>query len=200
LFTEEQAAAMYAAGFRQLLIGFESGHPRILHNIQKKATLEDNTRCMAIAKKHGLKVKALMSIGHPGESEETILATRNWLLEVKPSDFDVTIITPYPGSPYYDKATKHTEDVYIYRANSSDRLYMQDVDFLKDVQYYKGAPGDYRSYVWTEELNRQQIVRLRDEVENEVRTKLGIPFYPTGTQMNYEASMGQSKLPSYILR
>ena len=41
-----------------------------------------------------------MSIGHPGESQETILDTHRWLLAVKPEDFDVTIVTTYPGTPY----------------------------------------------------------------------------------------------------
>ena len=77
LFTEEQAAAMYAAGFRWILVGFESGDPRILDNIQKKASRDDNSRCMEIAQKHNLKVKALMSLGHPGESEDTVGATRD---------------------------------------------------------------------------------------------------------------------------
>src|SRR4029078_8782338 len=58
LFTAEQAAAMYRAGFRWLLSGFESGSPRILQNINKKATLDDNTRAIDLAKNAGLKVKA----------------------------------------------------------------------------------------------------------------------------------------------
>ena len=80
LFTDEQAQAMYAAGFRWILVGFESGAERILTNINKQATRDENTRCMEIARRHGLKVKALMSIGHPGESFETIEETRKWLL------------------------------------------------------------------------------------------------------------------------
>ena len=38
LFTDEQAEVMYRAGFRWILVGFESGHERILTNIQKKAS------------------------------------------------------------------------------------------------------------------------------------------------------------------
>src|SRR5262249_12165935 len=72
LFTEEQAATMYRAGFRWLLCGFEAANERILENINKKASLDDNSRCLEIARKHGLRVKALMSCGHPGESEESI--------------------------------------------------------------------------------------------------------------------------------
>lgn len=201
LFTDEQAEAMYAAGFRQVLIGFESGHDRILTNIEKNATRADNTKAVEIAHRHGLKVKALMSLGHAGESEETAMATRDWLLEVRPSDFDLTIITPYPGSPYYDRAKPLWPNGWCYTApKTGDRLYMTDVDFTADAQYYKGAPGAYVSYVWTDELSRQKLVELRDFVERDVREKLGIPFYPTGTAERFEASMGQTKLPAHILR
>src|SRR5438309_4704045 len=75
LFTDQQEAAMYRAGFRWIMVGFDSGHERSLTNIQKKASQADNTRCMDIARRHHLRVKALMSVGHPGESEETIRAT-----------------------------------------------------------------------------------------------------------------------------
>ena len=197
LFTDEQAEAMYAAGFRWLLCGFESGHPKILRNINKKATLEDNTRMLQIAHKNGLKVKALMSIGHPGESEETIYATRDWLLEQKPDDFDLTVITVYPGTPYYDHA-EPCGDHYVYEFNG-DRLYSTDVDFLEDAAYYKGQPGEYRSFVWTDYLSAEEITSLRDSTEWEVRNALGIP-YPKGVAaLNYEHSVGM-RLPESILR
>ena len=80
LFNDEQARAMRRAGFRWLLTGFESGDDRILTNIRKNATRDDNTRCIETAKKNGLKVKALMSVGHAGESHESIENTKKWLL------------------------------------------------------------------------------------------------------------------------
>src|SRR3989344_1472169 len=151
LFTEEQAEAMYRAGFRWILVGFESGSPRILENINKKATREDNTKCLEIARKHGLKVKALMSIGHPGESKKTVMDTRDWLLEVKPDDFDVTIITTYPGTPYYDYAVPHPDNpnvwVYTYK-KTGNKLYSMEVDYRTTADYYKGNPeGGYKSFV-----------------------------------------------------
>lgn len=201
LFTEEQAEAMYAAGFRQLLIGFESGHDRILTNIQKVATKEDNTRAMRIAKEHGLKVKALMSLGHPGETEETALAIRDWLLDVKPADMDCTIITPYPGSPYYDEAVLQPDGSYCYAApKTGDKLYMENVDFNKEVQFYKGAPGAYQSFVWTNELSPKRLCELRDQIEYDVRTALGIPFYTAGAAQSIEHSMGMTGIPGNILR
>ena len=83
---------MYRSGFRWLLTGFKSGDERILTNIQKRATRADNTRAIEIAKKYNLKVKALMSIGHAGESSESIENTKKWLLETDPEEFDCTII------------------------------------------------------------------------------------------------------------
>lgn len=205
-FTDEQAAAMFEAGFRQVLIGFESGSPRILENIQKIATRDDNTRCVAIANRNGLKVKALMSLGHPGESEETIAQTREWLIEVKPSDFDASIITPYPGSPYYDHALPfsvtygHTP-TWVYVCKNGDRLYQEEIDYSKEADYYKGNPDDgYASHVWTDNLSSRVLVARRNELEADVRRELNIPFYQSSPAMVYEHSMGQSTLSSRILR
>jgi anaerobic magnesium-protoporphyrin IX monomethyl ester cyclase len=204
LFTDAQAEAMYRAGFRWILTGFESGSPRILQNINKKATREENTRCVEIAKRHGLKVKALMSIGHPGESEQTILETRDWLLEAKPDDFDVTIITTYPGTPYYDRAVPHPtqKDVWVYTyEGNGDKLYSYEVDYTQVADYYKGDPnGGYKSYVYTDHLSAEKLVHLRDQVEREVRKTLNIPFNAGRPAERFEHSMGQLGLPPHILR
>lgn len=201
LFTTDQAQAMYRAGFRWILTGFESGSPRILTNIQKRATREENTRCVDIARKAGLKVKALMSMGHPGESLETIQDTKSWLLENKPEDFDVTIITPYPGSPYYDDAVQLQDKSWCYTYPATgDKLYAKEVDYLETADYYKGDPnGGYVSYVWTDYLTSQELVKERDNLEADVRKALAIPYYPSTPAMRFEHSMGQG-LPEKILR
>jgi anaerobic magnesium-protoporphyrin IX monomethyl ester cyclase len=236
LFTAEQAEAMYAAGFRWLLCGFESGHPRILDNINKRATVEDNDRMLSLARAAGLKVKALMSIGHAGESAETIEATKQWLLSRRPDDFDCTIITPYPGSPYYDEATltpciacggtsgRHPRPdddpadvtpygpcseckgggakVWTYTApRTGDKLHAFEIDYTAEADYYKGKPGGgYVSHVFTDYLSPSEVVRLRDDLENTVRATLGIPFNAGAPGIQFEASMGQTKLPTTILR
>jgi anaerobic magnesium-protoporphyrin IX monomethyl ester cyclase len=175
LFTDEQAAAMHEAGFRWILVGFESGHPQILENIQKKASRDDNSRCMEIARKHGLKVKALMSLGHPGESEETIEATRDWLVDVRPDDFDATVITTYPGTPYFDEAVETSPGIWTYTCpKSQDRLHSVEVDYRYVAEYYKGAPGNYTAFVYTDYLTSEHLVRLRDHLETDVRAALSL--------------------------
>lgn len=204
LFTEEQARAMRRAGFRWLLCGFEAASPRILENINKRATLEDNTRVMEIAHANGLKVKALMSIGHAGETEESVRSVRDWLIDVKPADFDCTIISTYPGTPYYDEALPHPEldGVWTYTSpRTGDRLHAFDIDYTRTADYYKGAPGGgYVSHVFTDHLTPGRIVELRDQLESEVRETLGIPFNPGAPGVRYEHAMGMSELPPFILR
>lgn len=204
LFTEKQAAAMHRAGFRWLLCGYESGSPRVLENIQKQATREDNSRCLRIARAAGLKVKALMSLGHAGESPSTIAETESWLLSERPDDFDATIITTYPGTPYYDEAelVPNTEggasEVWCYEApKTKDRLYQLEIDHTVVADYYKGDPnGGYRSYVWTPEISREELVRKRDALERHVRAELGIPYPTAAAAKRYEHSMGQGAVRS----
>jgi len=203
LFTEDQAEAMYRAGFRWVLCGFEAANPRILANIDKIATIEDNTRAVQYAKKFGLKVKALMSVGHPGESEESILDVRNWLIDNKVDDFDCTVITTYPGTPYYDLAIRHTDltGIWTYtHKKSGDRLHAYELDYTETPDYYKGDPnGGYKAYVFTDHLTAERIVELRDKVEHDVRAALAIPYYPAKSAIRYEHSMGQG-LPMSLYR
>jgi anaerobic magnesium-protoporphyrin IX monomethyl ester cyclase len=204
LFDEEQAEAMFAAGFRWILSGFEAAHERILENIQKNATIADNTRVVVAGRKYGLKTKALMSVGHAGESEETILAVRDWLIEVRPEDFDCTVITVYPGTPYYDEALEETPQsgIWTYTCKKSgDKLHAYDVDFTKSAGYYKGDPNAYKSFVFTDYLTAERIVELRNVVERDVRAALGIPFNASNPAVRYEHSMGAAPgLPDFILR
>jgi len=204
LLTEEQAKSMYRAGFRQLLTGFESGSPQILENINKRATRDDNTRAVEIAKKYGLKVKALMSIGHPGESYETIEETKQWLLDMEPDDFDCTIITTYPGCPYYDEAVETKPGIWTYTyEKTGDRLHAIELNYNETADYYKGDPnldGGYQAYVYTDYIFSNDLVTARDDLERYVRNKLEIPFNQSTESICFDHSMGQGSLPSSILR
>ena len=206
LFNAEQAAAMYRAGFRWLLSGYESGSPRILENINKRAGLDDNTRAVEFAKQAGLKVKALMSVGHPGESEQTTRETQEWLLKVQPEDFDCTVITTYPGTPYYDEALEHAEapGIWTYtQPKTGDQLHAYDIDFLVVADYYKGDPkGGYKAFVYTDFLTAEALVERRNWIENSVRSALKLPFPQARAAIRYEHSIGQgaNDLPGFILR
>lgn len=190
LFTQEQADLMYAAGFRKILVGFESGDPEMLDNMRKGATVEDNTKAVEMAHRAGLKIKALMSLGHPGESWSSIRNTRDWLLDVRPDEFDATVITVYPGTPYHDEAIETAPGVWTYTAKNGDRLHARAIDQFVDTPYYKGIPGQYQSYVWTDHLASPELVEERDALERTVRGALQIPWPTSAAELDFEHSMG----------
>ena len=165
LLTEEQSKLMFEAGFKWLLVGFESGSERILRNINKGCDVDKNTKCFDIARRTGLKVKALMSIGHPGESYETVNDTIKWLQKVKPDETDTTIISVYPGSNYFNKSIKISDELLKYTNKYGDNLYINNIDFLKDSNFYKSKMGSYVSFVHTDDLSVKQMVECRDEIE-----------------------------------
>ncbi len=171
LLTQEQADKMYEAGFKWLLTGFESGSDEMLINMNKQNTVADNSRTCTIAKNAGLKVKALMSMGHPGESLETIKETENWVKLVRPDEVDITIISTYPGTPYYDDV-KWDRDrnawKYIH-PETGDILYSLDVDYMKDSVFYKSDPNNYESFVFTDYLSCQDLVDERKKLEFSLR-------------------------------
>jgi radical SAM superfamily enzyme YgiQ (UPF0313 family) len=179
LFTDEQAQVMRECGFEWLLCGFEAADNKILRTINKKATLEDNNKMLALCKKHSIRVKAAMSCGHAGESPESVMAIKNWLLEKKPEDFDISIITPYPGSPYFDFSTHKEGDIWQYESPyTKEKLYSINVDYTKTPHYYKSNPGNYTSFVYTDHISAVELSRLRDEAEQSVRKALGQPNIP----------------------
>lgn len=201
LFNETYAKLMYKAGFRQVCVGSESGSDKILVNINKKATKKDNSECIRMAHDNGLSIKCFCSIGHAGEDERSVYDTRDWLIEAKPDDFDMTVITCYPGTPYHDLAIPGDRNgEWVYTAKNGDRLYSVEVDFALDPAYYKGIPGGgYKSFVWTDSIPREKMVELRDEIEKDVRVSLGIPFCSVKPGSSFEHSMGQG-FPRSILR
>lgn len=203
LFTAEQARLMYRAGFRVLLSGVESGDDHILKVMRKKTTREINSQWVKTARDANLKVKALMSIGHAGETRESVLNSLGWVLANRPDDVDWTIITQYPGSPYFDKSEPHPTKpgVWVFTDDKTGAvLYSSDVNYATQAQYYKGIPGDYTSYVWTDGLSAQQLVELRDDVESTSRRILKLPTIQTVAARQFEHSMGARQLPDSVLR
>ncbi|MBI2595296.1 B12-binding domain-containing radical SAM protein [Candidatus Daviesbacteria bacterium] len=201
LFTPTQAKLMYDAGFRMLLSGVESGSDEMLKTMKKHTTSLINSICLNYAKDAGLKFKALMSIGHPGESEKTVRESVDWVLKNKPDDVDWTIITQYPGSPYFDKSIyDDQEQAWVYvETKTGHKLWSRAIDYTVEAEYYKGVPGDYTSYVWTKYLSSERLVELRDGAEQVTRNALKLPPITEAAVLQFEHSMGQN-LPRNILR
>lgn len=155
LCTREMLETMYDSGCRHITLGIESGSQKILDIIKKGTTVEMNTNAIQLAREVGLKVKAFTIVGLPGETMETMEATKKWLLDNKPDDFDLQIFHPYEDS-----------DIYQNRQNY-DIYFPNDIPY--DASWFKGNP---QGFVGTSALTPQQIVEWRNKSFEELVRKI----------------------------
>lgn len=150
---------MKEAGCVEVGCGVESGSQRILDSIHKGTTVEQNTEARKVCRDLDIRFKAFTILGLPGENDESVNQTREWLRKNEPDDFDVTIFMPYPGSPIWENPENY--DIQF------------DKDAIKkgfyDETFYKGPP---KSLVRTSMLSAEDIVRLRDEIEDEFNRRV----------------------------
>ena len=85
------------AGCREISFGVESADDAVLEKVCRKGHFSDAEEAIANAHAADLKAKALIMVGLPGSTEETI---RKDLRFVEEGEFDsvaVTVFTPLPG-------------------------------------------------------------------------------------------------------
>lgn len=93
---------MKKAGCIAVWFGVESGSQMILDKMHKRIKIEQTRRAFEIAQQVGLITVASVILGFPGETEETVWETVNFVKSLDPHDVGYYIATPYPGTPLYE--------------------------------------------------------------------------------------------------
>ncbi|GAH69502.1 unnamed protein product [marine sediment metagenome] len=99
---KEILEAMRDAGCVQIVYGLESGNQRILDNLCKGTTVDQNFEAIRLTMEAGIKAKAAVIVGSPGETWETVQDTVNMIEAIMPDEAILCIFTPYPGSAVWD--------------------------------------------------------------------------------------------------
>jgi anaerobic magnesium-protoporphyrin IX monomethyl ester cyclase len=155
LITKEQVKKLKTTGFVMASIGLESGSERILKNINKHATVAQNTAALDILRESGIYDKCSISIGHPGESHRTIEETFSWLTAMRLNDVGFMIVSLLPSSAYYDASVQKSDGIWVYTApDTGDKLFSETIDYHTHSNFFY----EEKSYVWTEYLTAQEIV------------------------------------------
>jgi radical SAM superfamily enzyme YgiQ (UPF0313 family) len=97
---------MRAAGCWQISFGIESGSQGILDLVNKGITLDQIRNAADLCQDAGIKSKGFFIIGHPGETRETLRVTLDFALKLPLNDISVSLMTPFPGSEIYDRASE----------------------------------------------------------------------------------------------
>ena len=94
---------MKNAGCIQLDFGVETASQRMLDTIKKQQTAKEASKAFQVCRKNNVRTFANFLINLPGENENDIKDSLNWLKENRPDVITVAITTPYPGTEIYDK-------------------------------------------------------------------------------------------------
>lgn len=152
LVNDELCASLDRMGVYEVGIGIETGSQTILSKNMKGSSVVQNSNALFTLKKYGIRSKAFMIVGLPGETHKTVEETKKWLRIAKPDDVDISIFQPLPGSNIFKNPGKF------------------DIDFFYNTHnWYKGKPGEYETTVTTEVLSSTDIIKYRDEMEKEFK-------------------------------
>ena len=101
------AKIMKKAGCRELLIGVESGDPRVRNEIVKKRVNdEDIFRAIKICRQVGIRSSIFLMLGFPTEGKEEVEETLNYAFRAKPDLIGIHLTMPSPGSELWVQAIK----------------------------------------------------------------------------------------------
>lgn len=154
-------------GCEAIAWGIESGSQHILDRMRKKVKVEDNHNVIRWAKECGITSRAFFIIGFPGETEETLEETKQFILEADPDQYFCSTFVPYPLTDVYN----HPEKYGV--INISDD-YSQYYQVSKD-----GTGGVTMDTKW---LSKEQFRELELEFRNWLKENK--PF--RGEMQNYE--------------
>jgi anaerobic magnesium-protoporphyrin IX monomethyl ester cyclase len=94
---------MRRGGLSKIYFGVESGSQRVLDLMNKRTTLEKARAAFKAAKGSMVKTIGSFMFGYPGETLAEMRQTIRFATELDPAYAQFTILTPYPGTPIYEK-------------------------------------------------------------------------------------------------
>jgi radical SAM superfamily enzyme YgiQ (UPF0313 family) len=132
---------MKKAGCFELCLGIESGSDTILKNIEKGITTNDIRKAARLCREAGLDIYAMLLIGSPGETEETINESIELVREIDPFYAQFSFVVPAPNTPAF--------------------RYYKEKGLLLSENWDDYCPVAEKPIIRTEVLSEDDLIRLR---------------------------------------
>ncbi len=110
------------AGCWQAAFGIESGNDDLLRTLGKGTTVEQALEAVAAVRKVGISTKAFIMLGVPGETRQTLAATRDFLLKAPLDDVMISFYTPFPNTELAADAENHGDIIGDHRQMSEHEV------------------------------------------------------------------------------
>jgi radical SAM superfamily enzyme YgiQ (UPF0313 family) len=111
---EDVLIALAGAGCEELWFGVESGSPHIREEMHKLISNDHIIEVFDMCKKYDIKTRAYFLLGMPTETIEDIKMTEKLCDRLDPDIVGFTLLSPYPGSAFYDPAYMHDWDWSVF--------------------------------------------------------------------------------------
>ena len=103
----EKLLYMKDSGLTQITMGAESFDDTVLKGMNKNNTAEQNKKALMLCKEMGIKAQCSLMYGNPGECKRSIDNTIKYIEEIQPNNWDLTVLTPIPGSAIWNNPEKY---------------------------------------------------------------------------------------------
>ena len=102
LVSKELLTAMKGGNCQLINFGVESANQSILTAMKKGTTVQQNASAIRMAKEAGLSVTVSLVLGYPGETDQTIHQTIDFIKRTEPDDLYLFLATPFPSTQLRD--------------------------------------------------------------------------------------------------
>jgi p-methyltransferase len=125
---EEAFDLMARSGCKGVFLGIESGSPTILKNMNKAATIEKYAKGMEMLRARDIMTFGSFIVGFPGETEETVNETIDFIRTTKPDYYRTQMWYCEPGTPIQNqRETYRIEgEGFVWSHNTMDSLEAMD--------------------------------------------------------------------------
>ncbi len=104
---EEIAILLKESGCVTMCLGVESAIQRCLDLINKRIDINKAKEAIRLLKKYGIETRVYMILGLPGEPEDIVEQTWNFIEETDPVSVYLSLFTVRPGTDIFDNPSKY---------------------------------------------------------------------------------------------
>jgi len=101
----ELVRLMKKAGCHTLYIGFESVNPQSLEGMKKNQTVAEIADAVKVLRRHRIHIHGMFVLGFDEDDWKTVKRTVKFAIKSRLTSTQFLILTPLPGSEFYDKMT-----------------------------------------------------------------------------------------------
>ena len=172
--SRELIKLMEQAGFNHVLYGLESGAQNIMDDMKKGINKDHIRYATSLMAESNIKTTAFLIVGLPGETQETIDETINFVQEMQFNNYlyydDIGVAMIYPGAEVYTIAKSRNLEVEGYGVLDDD-YWLTDLE----VPHYLCENTLEQIFAWKDQIRNAIALSRIDNPANFLKQKKMLP-------------------------